>query len=63
MMMPGMFSGAIQQQLGYENFFLYAMLCGIPSLAIATMVDIPADFGVRVEAPVEAFEPLASELA
>lgn len=31
MMLPGMFSGWIQDQIGYQNFFIWVMLCTIPS--------------------------------
>lgn len=31
MMLPGMISGYIQETIGYQNFFLWIMLCTIPS--------------------------------
>ena len=38
-------SGAMQEALGYESFFAWVMLCAVPGLVIAWVVDIPADFG------------------
>jgi PAT family beta-lactamase induction signal transducer AmpG len=35
MMLPGMWSGWIEEQIGYQNFFLWIMLCTLPSF-IAT---------------------------
>ncbi|MDR2414174.1 MAG: MFS transporter [Odoribacteraceae bacterium] len=35
MMLPGMFSGWIQEQTGYPLFFLWIMLCTIPSFLVA----------------------------
>ena len=31
MMLPGMISGYIQELLGYRNFFIWIMICTIPS--------------------------------
>ncbi|MEI6617883.1 MAG: MFS transporter [Betaproteobacteria bacterium] len=45
MMMPGMWSGWLQQQLGYLPFFGWVLLATLPSLAMAALVRIPADFG------------------
>lgn len=45
MMLPGMWSGWLQQQLGYLPFFGWVLLATLPSLAMAALVRIPADFG------------------
>jgi len=50
MMLPGMWSGWLQQQLGYLSFFVWVMLATIPSFAMAALIKIPADFGKKVEA-------------
>ena len=45
MMLPGMVSGWIQQQLGYQNFFIWACVSTLPAFAMAALVRIPAEFG------------------
>ena len=45
MMLPGMWSGWLQQQLGYLPFFGWVLLATVPSFAMAALVRIPADFG------------------
>ena len=47
MMSPGLWSGWLQDQLGYLNFFLWIVAAAIPSLWAVSRVDIPADFGRR----------------
>ena len=53
MMVPGMFSGWLQEWMGYQNFFVWVMLATIPSFVVARLIPIRADFGRR-EAPGEA---------
>jgi PAT family beta-lactamase induction signal transducer AmpG len=45
MMLPGMASGWIQQQLGYQHFFIWACISTLPAFAMAARVRIPAEFG------------------
>jgi PAT family beta-lactamase induction signal transducer AmpG len=45
MMVPGMFSGRIQEFLGYQHFFIWVCLATIPAFIIAAMVKIDPDFG------------------
>jgi PAT family beta-lactamase induction signal transducer AmpG len=45
MMLPGMVSGWIQQQLGYQSFFIWACIATLPAFAMAARVRIPAGFG------------------
>jgi PAT family beta-lactamase induction signal transducer AmpG len=45
MMLPGMISGWIQQQLGYQYFFIWACISTLPAFAMALKVRIPAEFG------------------
>ncbi len=47
MMLPGMFSGALQEYLGYKNFFLWVMLSTIPGFVVAALVKIDPEFGKR----------------
>jgi PAT family beta-lactamase induction signal transducer AmpG len=45
MMIPGMFSGMIQEWLGYQNFFIWVMIATIPSFIILKFIDIDPAFG------------------
>jgi PAT family beta-lactamase induction signal transducer AmpG len=47
MMVPGMFSGWIQEQLGYQNFFLWVMAATIPGFIVTGLVKIDPDFGKK----------------
>jgi len=49
MMLPGMVSGWIQEQLGYKLFFIWIMLSTIPSFIVPALVKIPAGFGRKKE--------------
>jgi len=54
MMVPGMVSGAIQEWLGYGNFFLWVVLCTIPGFIAAARVRIPPGFGAKKKPDTEA---------
>jgi PAT family beta-lactamase induction signal transducer AmpG len=45
MMIPGMWSGWLQDQLGYLNFFLWVCIAAVPSLWAVSQVRIESDFG------------------
>lgn len=47
MMIPGLFSGYIQEALGYQNFFVWVVLATIPGILLATRLPISADYGKR----------------
>ncbi|MET0518921.1 MAG: MFS transporter [Burkholderiaceae bacterium] len=47
MMLPGMWSGWLQQQLGYLMFFGWVLLATLPSLAMAALIRIPDGFGKK----------------
>jgi PAT family beta-lactamase induction signal transducer AmpG len=49
MMVPGMFSGMIQEAIGYKSFFIWVILATIPGFLVATMVKIDPQFGKKVE--------------
>lgn len=49
MMLPGMFSGNLQELLGYKNFFLWVILATIPGFLVAAAVKIDPLFGRKVE--------------
>ena len=47
MMFPGMISGWLQELIGYQHFFIWVMLCTIPSFAILFFIKIDRDFGIK----------------
>lgn len=47
MMLPGMASGWIQEQLGYARFFAWVCVATLPSLAVASLLVIDPEFGKR----------------
>jgi PAT family beta-lactamase induction signal transducer AmpG len=50
MMIPGMWSGWLQDQLGYVNFFAWACVATLPSIAAAAWLRIDPAFGRREDA-------------
>ena len=49
MMIPGMFSGYIQELLGYQHFFVWVMIATIPSFLVLKFIKLDADFGMKSE--------------
>lgn len=47
MMVPGMWSGDLQEYLGYRNFFIWACLSTIPAFIMAALVKIDPEFGKK----------------
>lgn len=47
MMLPGMWSGWLQDQIGYPMFFAWVLISTIPSFAMAALIKVPADFGKK----------------
>jgi PAT family beta-lactamase induction signal transducer AmpG len=45
MMIPGMFSGEIQEAVGYSRFFIWVVLCTIPGFIAPAFLKIPESFG------------------
>ncbi len=45
MMIPGMWAGWLQTQLGYVNFFIWGLLATLPSFAAAALLRIDPVFG------------------
>ena len=45
MMIPGMFSGWVQELLGYQNFFVWVLISTIPGFLVASLVTIDPEFG------------------
>jgi PAT family beta-lactamase induction signal transducer AmpG len=49
MMLPGMWSGWLQQLIGYRGFFIWVVASTIPGFVVAALIDIPRGFGRRPE--------------
>ena len=49
MMIPGMFSGWLQELIGYQHFFLWVMLATIPGFIIIALIPLDKDFGKKKE--------------
>ena len=47
MMIPGMISGYIQEWIGYENFFLWVMLCTSITFIVSALIKIDPTFGKK----------------
>ena len=47
MMLPGMWSGALQEFLGYQHFFVWVILATIPSFIVALFIPLDVEFGKR----------------
>jgi PAT family beta-lactamase induction signal transducer AmpG len=47
LMLPGMWSGWLQERLGYPHFFVWVLLATIPSFIVATRIPLDAEFGKR----------------
>jgi PAT family beta-lactamase induction signal transducer AmpG len=48
MMIPGMWSGWLQQLIGYEHFFVWVMICTVISFATVMFIPLDAEFGKKV---------------
>jgi len=47
MMLPGMFSGWLQEIIGYRHFFVWVMLCMIPGVIPVLFLNVKPDFGKK----------------
>lgn len=47
MMIPGMISGWLQEIIGYQNFFIWVMICTIPGFIIIKFLKIETEFGIK----------------
>lgn len=45
MMLPGMYSGWLQEKIGYANFFLWVVISTLPGFLVAALVRIDPEFG------------------
>lgn len=48
MMVPAMFSGWLQEQLGYQTYFLWVMIATIPGFIATGLVKIDPEFGKKM---------------
>ena len=49
MMIPGMFSGLLQETLGYKYFFNWVVLATIPGFILIKFININPNFGIKRE--------------
>lgn len=47
MMIPGMISGWLQDIIGYQNFFVWVMICSVPPFLIIPFLRINPEFGLK----------------
>jgi len=47
MMLPGMVAGWLQELLGYNHFFIWVMICAIPTLALIPFLKIDKEYGIK----------------
>jgi len=47
MMVPGMWSGDLQEYLGYKHFFIWTCLATVPAFIVAALVKIDPEFGKK----------------
>lgn len=49
MMIPGMFAGWLQEQLGYNHFFIWVMICSIIPIIAVSLLKINPNYGKATE--------------
>lgn len=49
MMIPGMFSGWLQELIGYQHFFIWVMIATIPGFIILAFIPLDKNFGKKKE--------------
>jgi PAT family beta-lactamase induction signal transducer AmpG len=50
LMLPGLWSGQLQEILGYKHFFIWVILATIPSFIVAAKIPLDPEFGRRKRA-------------
>jgi PAT family beta-lactamase induction signal transducer AmpG len=48
-MLPGMWSGWLQELIGYQHFFLWVLLATIPGFIVTALVPLDAEFGKKTD--------------
>lgn len=51
MMLPGMISGWLQDQLGYQAFFVWVLIATVPSFLVVRLMPMDLNFGKRDSVP------------
>ncbi len=49
MMIPGMFSGWVQESIGYQAFFIWVVIATLPSFAVTYLIPLDRSFGRKEE--------------
>jgi PAT family beta-lactamase induction signal transducer AmpG len=47
MMLPGMWSGWLQEIIGYQHFFVWVILATLPGFAVVALIPLDREFGKR----------------
>jgi PAT family beta-lactamase induction signal transducer AmpG len=47
MMLPGMWSGWLQEIIGYQHFFVWVILATLPGFAVVALIPLDCEFGKR----------------
>lgn len=47
MMLPGMAAGWLQETIGYQNFFIWTMVCCVATVAVCPLLKIDPEFGKK----------------
>jgi len=47
MMLPGMIAGWIQELVGYNHFFIFVLICALPTLIVIPFMKIDRNFGKK----------------
>jgi PAT family beta-lactamase induction signal transducer AmpG len=45
MMIPGMFSGWLQELIGYQHFFVWVLLATVPGFIVVKLIRLEPEFG------------------
>jgi MFS transporter, PAT family, beta-lactamase induction signal transducer AmpG len=49
MMVPGMFSGWLQEIIGYQHFFVWVVIATVPTFIVASFIKIDPEFGKKTQ--------------
>ena len=49
MMLPGMWSGWLQELIGYQHFFVWVILATIPSFLVVLLIPLDREFGKKID--------------
>ena len=47
MMIPGMFSGWLQEMIGYQYFFIWVLIATLPSFIVTLLIPLDKSFGMK----------------